>query len=244
MKKIPLLAKIMIPVLILIILLSVFLFGRPLYEQSKMKPLETGEVVSNVYAINNGFVNCYLVKGDSGYIMIDAGKDQEQTLKALQELGISPEEVIAILLTHSDGDHVAALSRFSKAKIYLPEWEVQMIDGTTKRNILGSNNLDSDYVILKDKEVIEIAGYSIQCIATPGHTPGSMSYLFGAEYLFVGDTMSLQNGKADLFNAYFNMDNDAQAKSLAKLATVQAEYIFTGHYGYSDDSVFAFNDWR
>lgn len=244
MKNIPLLAKIIIIAVILIILLAIIVFGKLSYEQSKMTPLETGEVITGVYAINNGFVNCYLVKGDDGYLLIDAGNKKSQTETALQELGLSPEEITDILLTHSDSDHTAALSLFPNARLYLPETETQMIDGTTKRNFFMRNQLDREYQSLKDEEVISIGGYSIQCIATPGHTPGSMSFLFDDQYLFVGDTMSLQNGKADLFSSFYNMDDDTQESSISKLAEIQTQYIFTGHHGYTDNPVGAFNSFN
>ena len=234
MNALPLSAKIAIVVVILIVVLLV-IFSKTIYQFSTMNSHATGKIIPNVFAIKTGIVNCYLVKGDKGYVMIDAGTNKDQVEKALQELAIKPEEIKAILLTHSDSDHTTSIPLFTNAQLYLPELEVQMIDGTTMRNRFGRNSLDSKYLTIKDNDVMEIAGYSIKCLATPGHTPGSMSYLFNNEYLFVGDTMSLIKGKAELFLAIYNMDDDMQAISIAKLANVPAKYVFTGHHGYSDN---------
>lgn len=242
MKK-SLYVKISIVVVVIVLLVVAFVFGRPLYEQSKMAPLATGQVVPKVYAVNNKFVNFYLVKATDGYIMVDAGNDKDQTIAALKELEIMPQEITTILLTHSDGDHVATLSLFEKAQLYLPEAEIQMIDGTTKRNRVNRNQLSQKYQSLKDNEDLEIGGYLIKCLTTPGHTSGSMSYLFDQDYLFVGDTMSLNDTKAAIFNSYFNMDDQLQRTSIKKLATLQTAHIFTGHYGYSDNPEAAFKEW-
>jgi len=51
--------------------------------------------------------------------------------------------------------------------------------------------------------------------------------------------------KADTFNAFYNMDSDTQRESIRMLAVnTQPEYIFTGHYGYTDDADTAFEEWR
>ena len=244
MKKLPKWAKPTIIITLFVITLTILLFGRTLYDFSKTNVLATSEIIPNIYAKKTGSVNCFLIRGEEGYIMVDTGSNIVQTEKALSELGIMPEQITAILLTHSDSDHVAAVSLFTNADVYLSESEVQLIDGTTRRFWWGNNSLDREFTTINDNEVLQIAGYEILCIAVPGHTPGSMSFLFNNEYLFVGDAMGLINGKAGLFINVFNMDEEAQATSISKLAAVDAQYIFTSHHGYSDNLVFVFDEWE
>jgi len=243
MKKLPLWTKIVLPMLFIIVLV-IFIFGGTIYDFMKIRPLATGEVIPNVYAIRTGIVNTYLVKGDNGYIMIDAGGSKEQVEKGLQDLEILPEKIVAIFLTHSDHDHIASIPLFINAKLYLPEMEVQMIDRTTKRNRNNSNSLDSKFSTIKDNDEIEIAGITIRSIANPGHTPGSMSFLINDEFLFTGDAMGLIKGRASLFISIYNMDEKTQAESISKLATLDMKYIFTAHHGYSDNPTFVFENWK
>jgi len=244
-RKVPIAIKIVLIVLAVVVLFGGGLFAKMQYEQSVMIPLNTGEVISGVYAISNGFVNCYLVQNGDEYLMIDAGNDVRQTEAALEQLKIPADAIKAILLTHSDSDHTTALSLFPEAQVYLPALETQMIDGTTRRSPMGHNHLEWNYISLKDGEEISLFGFDVQCISTPGHTPGSMSYLLDGRYLFVGDNMSLHEGKADTFNAFYNMDSDTQRESIRMLSVnTQPEYIFTGHYGYTDDADTAFEEWR
>lgn len=244
-RRVPLLVKIILIVLAIILLLGGGFFAKMQYEQSIMSPLDSGEVIPSVYAVNNGFVNFYLLKSGDQYLMIDAGNNQKQTETALADLQIPADAVSSILLTHSDGDHVAALSLFPNAKVYMPALETQMIDGTTRRSPMGHNRLELDYTSLEDGETIDLMGFDILCISTPGHTPGSMSFLLDGRYLFVGDSMSLQEGKAAPFNSFYNMDSDTQKESIRKLAaSTDPAYIFTGHYGYTGDADAAFGDWR
>jgi len=128
-----------------------------------------GRVAPGIYAIrnyNNGlpFVNFFLVQTGQSYIAFDAGSDSAQTEIALQRLDISPDDVIAVFVTHDDADHIGSLELFANANIY--KWPM-MYDG----------------------EIIEAYGVSIQAFHTPGHTSGCMTYLVDGRHLFVGDLM-------------------------------------------------------
>jgi len=133
-----------------------------------------------------------------------------------------------------------------------------MIDGTTNRasgrflllsRLMGFdvNNLifPYEYLILTHNKPIEIDGVLIQGILTPGHTPGSMCFLVNERYLFTGDTMSIRrNGRAARMLHLFDMDNNQARESISKIATIQAQYIFTSHHGYSDNLDFVFENIR
>jgi len=243
--KLPFLLKIILIIVLILILAAGGLVGKMRYEQGMMQPLPTGETIPGIYAINDGFVNIYLVRSGNEYLMIDAGNRTEQVKTGLEELGIAADAVKVILLTHSDYDHIAALSLFPDARIYLPEAEVQMLDGTVKRSPMGYNHLEYDYTTVADGEELDLLGLNIRCISTPGHTPGSMSFLLDNRSLFTGDTMRLKDGNVILFNSFYNMDDDRQGESIRKLAAeTQAEYLFTAHYGYSEAVEEAFADWR
>lgn len=236
-------------VVVTVLLLSLLIgagFGKMQYEKSKMTPLETGEVIPGIYAVKTqNFVNFYLVKGDNGYIMFDAGSDKKETKKQLDLLGISTEQIVTVFLTHSDYDHVASTELFEKATIYLPEKEVALLDGTTKRNFMGGNKLRASYITLHGNEGVISDGRLIQTLETPGHTPGSMCYIVDGIYLFTGDTMSIKDKKAAPFNSFFNMDTEEEKSSISKIGELRdIAFVFTGHYGYTDNFNLLFTEWN
>ena len=221
---------------ILVIILVGFSFKMK-SEMKKMHVIETKEVVQNVFAVNNGFVNMFLVKDSDDYIAIDAGADANVIKEELKKLNIDTAKVVAVFLTHSDGDHTAALSTFSNAKIYLSRDEEQMINGKTAKMMFKHNSISrKDYTLLDDGQKIFIGKIQIACISTPGHTPGSMSYLVNDKFLFVGDAFGLKDGRVDKPNSFFSMDMPTAIKSFGKINNLPtAEYIFTAHTGYTDN---------
>jgi glyoxylase-like metal-dependent hydrolase (beta-lactamase superfamily II) len=155
----------------------------------------------------------------------------------LNKLNINTAKVVAVFLTHTDGDHVAALSLFKNATVYMSKDEEQMINGKTAKMMDFHNKiLVTKYTLLDDQQTITIGNLKIKGIATPGHTPGSMSYLVNDKYLFVGDAFGIKNGKVDKPNEFFSKDMKAAIKSFDKIKNLpDAEYIFTAHTGYSDN---------
>lgn len=235
-------------ILIAAILLSSGWYGYKFKsETSKMNPVETKELVEGIYAIKDGtFANMYLVKSGNEYVAVDAGNKLQNVKQEMAKLGIGPENVTAILLTHTDTDHTGAIKLFKNAKVYISSSEEQMINGKTARAaVIMKNKLDRAYEMINDNQTVDISGLKVKGILTPGHTPGSMSYIINGKYLFTGDTLGLKDQKAELFNAFFNMDSAAEEKSIGKLAVLNdIEYIFTAHYGYTDSFPKALECWK
>lgn len=232
-------------IILLCLSLGAYIYTKFRAETGKMIVLETGQLSEGIYAVKDGYTNFYLVKGTEGYIAIDAGDNMETIRQELHKLQIDNEQVTAIFLTHTDRDHIAAIGLFGKAKIYISKDEEQMINGKKARFFsLFKNSLPRKYEMMADNQTMEISGVQIKGISTPGHTPGAMCYLVNGHYLFTGDSLSLKDGKADLFNEFFNMDSETQKKSLHKLKGIpDVKYVFTSHYGGSDNYKRAFENW-
>jgi len=219
--------------------------ARLLIEFSKMTPVATGEVVPGVFAIRDGFVSLFVVKGSDGYIMIDGGNKPAVVEEGLRTLGIPKDGISAVFLTHSDSDHKAALTVLGDVPLYVGSEEERIITGPGHRMLLRRNALPDRRRHLDDGGVVDSGGVRVQAIGTPGHTPGSLSYLVDGRWLFTGDTISLRNGEAGPFVDLFNMDTAVQTGSIGRLAKLQGvEAVFTGHHGYSQDFPGAFAAWR
>lgn len=212
----------------------------------KMTPAETGQITENIFAIRDGYVNTFLIKSDSGYIMIDAGTDVGSIAAGLEKLEIEPSDVKNIFLTHTDSDHAGALSLFPHANVYLSRQEEQMINGETGRFLWFGNRLDrEDYKLLYEGQELVIRDITVKGILTPGHTPGTMCYLVNGKYLFTGDVIRFVDGKAIEFHHFINMDNPTGIKSIEKLSLLEGvEYVFTAHHGVSDNFEKAFENYR
>jgi glyoxylase-like metal-dependent hydrolase (beta-lactamase superfamily II) len=231
--------------ILLILLFFISYFVRSRSAMRQMTPVETAQITNDIYALKDGYVNMYLIKDGSQFIAVDAGNNKRDIKDEMQKLGIDPDQVRAILLTHSDADHTGAISLFKDAKVYLPEDEEQLINGETGRFLFFGNKLDTKSYTLLDVEVIWIGSIKILPIPTPGHTPGSTCYVINDKYLFTGDAMSLQASGIDLFPKFINKNASRARKSMNKITDLEGvQYIFTAHYGYTDDYRTAVSQWK
>ena len=144
--------------------------------------------------------NCWVVAPAAGEecVVIDPGYDAEGPLDAiLEEHRLRP---VAVLLTHGHVDHTWSVVPVCGAKgvpaLMHPADRSMLLDpgvaigappGTP---ILG--RLDwaepDDVRELKDGEFLELAGVKLRVDETPGHTPGSITFLSGDDY-FSGDLL-------------------------------------------------------
>ena len=215
-------------------------------ETKKMHPVTTGKIVDNIYAIKDEFVNMYVIKDSNQYVVIDAGKDIDVVAAELRKLNINPDMVVAVLLTHTDMDHVAGIPLFKNAKIYLSKQEEMMLTGE-KQKIPGVSNSISrkDYILLEDKQTLKIGNENSFSILTEGHTTGSMCYQVNDKYLFTGDILSLVDRKLEHSVKFFDLDHDMTTKSISRITKLpNVEYIFTAHFGYTNNYKNAVKGWK
>ena len=138
--------------------------------------------------------NCYFAINDDTkeVLIIDPGASAKQLAEKVKEQGLKP---VAILLTHGHFDHILAAEAI-RDRYQIPIYACQKEEKTLqdpKINLtayhMDSYTLKAD-VYLTDLQVVELAGFSVQMIETPGHTVGSCCYYLKDEgVLFSGDTV-------------------------------------------------------
>jgi glyoxylase-like metal-dependent hydrolase (beta-lactamase superfamily II) len=234
------LKRILIIAGIIIVVLVMAFVGMFLYIQSLASgftPMETGKVVDDIFVVKDDFANIFIIQDSTQYIVIDCATDPSVVAEQMKNLGINPNEVTAVFLTHTDGDHVGALGLFNKAKLYMSKEEEQMINGKKSKFLWFGNSIPhTDYILLDDRQIIQTGNLKIESILVPGHTSGMSAYLVNDKYLFTGDILSLKDGKIAPIPAFFDMDNVQAIKSMDIIRYIpSAEYIITAHWGYTND---------
>ena len=118
----------------------------------------------------DGFeVNSYVVHAPEGDVIVDAGAEPDKIL------GAARAPVAAILVTHGHADHVNALE-FVRRETGAP---VYMHPADAEGKVGG-------YEALEDGRALDVAGLGIRVLHTPGHSPGSVTFVVGHDQI-VGD---------------------------------------------------------
>jgi hydroxyacylglutathione hydrolase len=180
--------------------------------------------------------NCHIARrdGSAQAIVIDPGDEAPRLLEALEALEVG---VAAILLTHTHFDHVGAvapLARATGADVWCPEIEVPVLADIMRfvpwPGFGPFDSYDADHTVAGGEQ-LELAGFEIDVLFTPGHSPGHVTYSILAEQaIFSGDVLFQGSiGRTDLPGG----DHATLMRSLATLveALPDETVVYPGHMG-------------
>lgn len=154
------------------------------------------------------YENTYFMTNDTATLVIDPGSDTQGILATIRDLD---KPVAAILLTHTHYDHimsVEAVRTETGAPVYVSDLEADWLY-TPVLNLSGLPRHEHDLpdVVVNAAEhtfeigkTYEMSGFAFTVLATPGHSQGSVSFVFDAENLVIsGDALfSGTIGRTDL----------------------------------------------
>jgi len=205
------------------------------YLISRFRPCATGPVTGRLFAVRSGFVNFYLLRTQGGAVLFDTGVSAAAAKRGLRKIGVEPDEVTHIFLTHTDYDHAGGISAFPNAVRYISAGEEQMIDGRTARKGFMHNRPFRPYTTLEDGESVIVGGSTVEMRLTPGHTTGSAVYLVDGSILVCGDLLRVtKDGGVRPFMRLMNMDHKRDIQSVREIMPLveSARCVLTGHTGY------------
>lgn len=139
--------------------------------------------------------NCYIVSSEKNKecFVIDPAACPPEFISYIKDMGM---KVKAVLLTHGHFDHIMGLDEFLKefpVPVYAHEAERELLESAelnSSASMLGQPYTFSGAEYVTDRQELEVAGFAVQVIYTPGHTAGGCCYYIPAEnVLFSGDTL-------------------------------------------------------
>ncbi|MCU6709235.1 MBL fold metallo-hydrolase [Paenibacillus sp. J5C_2022] len=212
-----------------------------------MRAIHTLSVVQLTYMPRLFPVNCYLVEEEDSVTLIDAALPNNvgAILQAAESIG---KPIGHIVLTHAHSDHVGALDGLKQRLPHVPV----LISRRDARLLAGDKTLAHDEpdkpirgavpstITTKPDSLLEdgdLVG-SLRAIATPGHTPGSMSFLDERNGIVIaGDAFQTRGGIAVSgqmrwtfpFPAMATWSPELALQSAKKLAALSPSVLAVGH---------------
>lgn len=170
--------------------------------------------MNNIKRVVMGTSNSYLVRGNNGFVLIDAGMQgkSNNVKRALRKLNASISDIQLIIVTHVHHDHVGSLhdiKKESNAQVLVHKNEVVNLargftsfpQGTMGFSKIVSNIANKHFlsvgrftpvgadVVIEDRYSLVNYGINGEVIFTPGHTEGSICVILEDKYCFSGDTL-------------------------------------------------------
>jgi glyoxylase-like metal-dependent hydrolase (beta-lactamase superfamily II) len=212
-----------------------------------MRVIKDGFLYQVTFMPNFFPVNCYFVEEEDSLTLIDAALpySSKGILNSAQKIG---KPISRIVLTHAHGDHVGALDRLKEElpniPVYISKRDSRLMEGDLSLDLHEDQSPIKGGVpkslktradgLLEDGDTIG----SLIAIETPGHTPGSMSFLDKrTNTIIAGDALQSRGGIAvagDLkplfpFPAFGTWSKKTALVSAKKIVSYQPEVLAVGH---------------
>jgi len=177
-------------------------------------------------------MNTYLLIKQENVIVIDPGFNGQEILKVIEE---NQYVIKAVLLTHGHYDHIRDIDMLSQRHafdLYVHQKDVELLTNpnlnySTAFNQSFKMNSKNHLIKIEEDTHLEILDETIRVLHTPGHTFGSVIYIY-KYHVFSGDTIFYDSiGRTDLFSGNFN----AIRRSIRKVKSALSNQmtIYPGH---------------
>jgi metallo-beta-lactamase class B len=200
---------------------------------------------ANTYLVGTCGISSILMTGNQGDILIDGGTEVGADLIAsnIRKLGFRPSNVKILLHSHEHFDHVggiARLQRLTGAQLFASAAAAKVFEtgaagaGDPQAGMhkpFPAARIDR---VLRDGETVRLGNLVLTAIATPGHTPGALSWKWGScdggvcRQIVYADSLTPVSRDDYRFSDHPDYVAAYRA-SIAKIAALDCDILLTPH---------------
>jgi metallo-beta-lactamase class B len=194
------------------------------------------KVFDNLYFIGTRIHSAWALTTSAGIIVIDTLFDyaiEPEMIEGMKILGLDPRDIKYVLISHAHGDHdqgAALLQSRYGAKVVMgtADW-----DATLQRAASAPGGVPKrDIAVGREGLKLTLGDTVVDVIATPGHTPGTLSYFFPVKD--AGRTLIVAYSGGTAFNfprqaANFAIYRDSQRKMTEVAEAAGATVLMSNH---------------
>lgn len=204
---------------------------------------EPAKVADNLYFLGTKIHSSWAIVGSQGIILIEGLFDyaaKDEILDGMKKLGLDKNKVKYVILSHAHADHDGGARLLQDEipgahLIYGAEdWDAvdkstNHAGGKPRRDVTGDDGMK-----------VSVGDASLQIVTMPGHTPGTLSYLFEVRdngkplrIAYVGGTAVPFNGSAAYYDGYI-----ASSRKMAKAAASYGATALLSNHSEFDDAYY------
>jgi glyoxylase-like metal-dependent hydrolase (beta-lactamase superfamily II) len=209
-------------------------------------------VLDTLHLGRPGIVAATALETKDGVALFDTGAEStfDNVVTALRQLGIAPEDVRHVFVSHIHFDHAGAAYRFAQAgaTVYVhPRGAAHLIDPTrlieSATRIFGADMErlwgrigpvpQQNVRVLEDGDVVRVSPFAIRAVATPGHASHHHVYHWD-DILFGGDVAGVRIGKAPPIPPFVppELHVESWLESIGKIRALEPVDLYLPHFGH------------
>lgn len=202
-------------------------------------------IFGNTYLVGTCGISAVLITDPAGHVLIDGGteKGADRIAANIERLGFRVTDIKYLLVSHEHFDHVGGIAKLQRMS------GAQLIASASAAPVLNSGNasagdpqqgMHSPFPaarvdrLVADGEQIRLGNTVVTALATPGHTPGAMSWRWGSceggvcRQIVYADSLSAVSRDDYLFSDHRQYVAQFRA-SIAKIGAQPCDILLTPH---------------
>jgi metallo-beta-lactamase class B len=209
------------------------------------KPAPPVRIHANTYLVGTCGISAILITGNQGHILIDGGTEKGADLIArnIQRLGFRMSDVKIILHSHEHFDHIGGIGRLqqlSGAQLFASAAAAPVLRSGTAGTGDPQAGMHKPFPsarvdrVIVDGEAVRLGNLTLFAVATPGHTPGALSWHWGScdggvcRQIVYADSLTPVSRDDYRFGDHSDYLAAFRA-SIAKVAALDCDILLTPH---------------
>ncbi|GAB4189604.1 MAG: CAU/MBL1b family subclass B3 metallo-beta-lactamase [Wenzhouxiangellaceae bacterium] len=207
-------------------------------------PIPPAHLHGPVYYVGGQELSAYLLVDDDGLILVNVGMEANVDLvfASIRELGYEPQRIRYLLITQGHFDHAGGAARVHEltgAEVVAGVDEVALMEAGGLNDYVFADSLGFPPVETRgmaDGAVLTLGNLNIQAVSTPGHTPGSTSWILRTHNEDSRETTMLFQASVSLLNNAHLIDNPLYPEvvadfraTYARLEQIEADFVLPDH---------------
>lgn len=206
---------------------------------------DSTQVFDNLYFVGGSVHSSWALTTSEGIILIDTiypYNSEELIIGGMERLGLDPADIKYVLISHAHGDHIGGAEMLQErygAKVVMggPDWD--LVETYPNRYATMAPTRD---IVAEDGMEITLGDTTVHVFETPGHTPGTLSYIFdvfdNGEKLTVaysgGTAFNFVNNTPDPGIQNFQIYMDSQEHLREEAEKAGASIIMSNHSAFDN----------
>jgi metallo-beta-lactamase class B len=209
------------------------------------RPAPPVHIYGNTFLVGTCGISAILITDPQGDILIDGGPEAAAPViaKNIQDLGFRLSDVKILLHSHEHIDHVgglAQLQRMTGAELVASPAAAPVLnsgvagEGDPQRGMFPPFPAAHVDRVIRDGEIVRVGDTVLTAIATPGHTPGALSWRWGSckggvcRQIVYADSLTPVSREGYRFSDHPDLVAQFRA-SIAKIANLDCDILLTPH---------------
>jgi metallo-beta-lactamase class B len=208
-------------------------------------PAPPVRIHANTYYVGTCGIAAILITGNDGHVLIDSGTEKGADLIAanIRRLGFRVTDVRYLLHSHEHIDHVGGMARLQQltgARLVASEAAARVFAtglptaDDPQAGLFPPIRIAAVDRVIRDGETLRLGDLALVAVATPGHTPGALTWHWGAcdggvcRRIVYADSLNPISKDSYRFSDHPEVVRGFRA-SLGKLAALECDILLTPH---------------